>query len=52
MLEVKRWLVFLFVIIPMIPLSILAFALGTVWAVTKDSFLTGASVLDVWGDGD
>ncbi len=49
-LEVRRWLVFIFIIIPLIPVAVVSTILGAVWALSKDCFLAGASVFNVWGD--
>jgi ABC-type molybdate transport system permease subunit len=49
-LEVKRWLVFLFVLLPLLPVAIVSAILGATLAVARSCFEAGASVLDVWGD--
>lgn len=49
-LELRRWLVFLLIVIPLLPVAIVASLLGTVWAVAKECFLAGAAVLDVYVD--
>lgn len=46
--EAARWGVFLFVIVPLFPLGIVAFILGMAWAISKECFNTGANVLGVW----
>lgn len=49
MLELKRWLVFIFIILPLTPLILACFFLGAAWSVVKVSFSEGSSVLGVWG---
>jgi hypothetical protein len=49
-LEVRRWLVFIFIIIPLIPVAVVSAILGSVWELSKECFLAGASVFNVWGD--
>lgn len=46
--ELSRWVVFLSVIIPALPLAIIALILGALWTISKTCFLAGASTLDVY----
>lgn len=48
--EPARWAVFLLVVVPLLPLEIVAFVLGVTWAVFRDCFKTGSKILEVWGD--
>jgi hypothetical protein len=48
--EIARWCVFLFVVVPLLPLEIFSFIVGTAWAVSKECFMAGACILNVWED--
>ena len=50
--EVARWAVFLFVILPLLPVAFVALILGAAWAISKEFFSTGAKAMSVWDGYD